>query len=83
MSCRTCIYLEVMPDKTGRKIPRKGNVYACLYQIPNDHQLPMSAVRYYGFKWPPIKNRMTPDDGEGCVQHLPRQAAPPRSYWGG
>ena len=75
MTCRTCKFLDVPPDSRGRIVPRLGNAYACRFPIPDAHGLPHSAFKSYGFKWPPSKTRMRPDDGDGCPQHVSRKEA--------
>ena len=74
MTCRTCKFLDVPPDSRGRIVPRLGNGYFCLYAFPDTHDLPHSAMGY-GFRWPPLKRRMEPSDGEGCPQHVSRKEA--------
>jgi hypothetical protein len=75
VTCRTCKFLDVLPDSRGRIIPRANKGYRCLYPIPADHALPASVTIYFRFQWPPTKSSMAPDDGEGCPQHVLRKEA--------
>ena len=72
MTCRTCQYLVVAPDSRGRIIPRAGKAYPCGYRVPDKHGLPACITGDHGFKWPPSRRCMEPDDGYGCPQHLAR-----------
>lgn len=65
MSCRTCKWLRVPPDKSGRRIPRKDKCYLCEAPLP-EPVLPVSITGAYDWKWPPSRRFMQPADGEGC-----------------
>jgi hypothetical protein len=70
MSCRTCKWLRVAPDKAGRRIPRKDKCYFCEAPLP-EPALPLSVTTYHGWRWPPPRNFMSPDDGEDCPVFTP------------
>jgi hypothetical protein len=67
-SCRSCKFLDVMPDKSGKRVPRAVNAYSCLAaaQPVADMHFPDSITRAYGFRWPPSKTHMQPDQGVDC-----------------
>ena len=65
MTCRTCKFLEVPPDKDGRRRPMKHSVYECVVEVSKP-VLPSSMITYYSFKWPLHRKCMEPDDGKDC-----------------
>ncbi len=65
MSCRTCKFLDVQPDKSGRFIARKHKVYPCTVVVEQP-KLPACMTKTYDYRWPLRRNHMQPDDGEGC-----------------
>lgn len=65
MTCRSCIWLKVAPDKAGRRAPRKDKSYLCEAPVP-DVVMPLSITRRYDWRWPPSRNYMAPDEGAGC-----------------
>lgn len=54
MSCKTCKWLEVEPNKAGKRVVRKDRVYQCGVPIERP-RLPTSVLKAYGFRWPPSK----------------------------
>lgn len=66
MACRDCEFLRVLPDKDGKRRPRRERAYTCTVEVPLP-KLPMSVISYFSFGWPPEKKYMSPDDGDGCV----------------
>jgi hypothetical protein len=75
MTCRNCTFLRVPPDKDGRRRPRKDKAYTCTIDAPVP-VLPTSITKSYGFRWPPSRDYMTPDDGERCpcwVEFVPKE----------
>ena len=68
MNCKTCKWLEVEPDKRGRRVVRKQNAYPCVAPEPEKPKLPASAeVGYRSFVWPPHRSFMCGDMGEDCL----------------
>jgi len=70
MTCRTCKWLDVHPDKDGRVRIRKL-YYECLAPVPECPPLPYCiTLSHYGqwtnFRWPPYRSRVMPDRGAGC-----------------
>lgn len=65
MTCRYCKWLDVPPDKGGRRVPRKDKAYRCTVLIEQP-ALPLSVTRRTDFRWPPERYYMSPEDGEGC-----------------
>lgn len=65
MTCRTCKWLIVRPNRVGKRVPNKDKSYTCGYQ-PERPKLPSSIVGHYSFKWPPDRSYMTPNDGSDC-----------------
>lgn len=65
--CRNCRFLDVKPDKLGRRIVRRQETYDCLVPLapppPLPASLPQSTFATYrdGAKW-----GMNPDEGETC-----------------
>ena len=74
MSCRTCVHLDVLPNKAGKIVPRKGRMYPCRAPIPDLKSLglPQSVTGAYRFQWPPHTVRMEPDDDQNCPTYSPR-----------
>lgn len=67
MSCKTCKWLEVEPNKAGKRVVRRDKVYQCLVPIPRPI-LPTSVTRAYDFSWPPPRTWLTKDMwGEVCL----------------
>jgi hypothetical protein len=67
MSCKTCKYFDVPPDKDGKARIRKGNAYRCTAPMPECPPLPVCvSLEPWGFKWPPAKSWVTPDMGTDC-----------------
>jgi hypothetical protein len=64
-SCRSCRFLRVAPNKAGKRVPRAGNSYCCMYE-PQRPLLPDAMTATYGFKWPPTKTFMEPHQGTSC-----------------
>ena len=54
MTCKTCKFLDVRPDKSGRRGVRKGFTYRCLWEMP-ELVLADSITRYVSF--PPRTSR--------------------------
>lgn len=46
MTCKTCKWLDVKPDKAGRVVVRKDSVYPCVVKFPTP-KLPDSITRAY------------------------------------
>jgi hypothetical protein len=65
MSCKTCRWLDVAPSPSGRRVVRSDRVYACRVEVPVP-VLPISVRKAYGFKWPPEKAFVSPDNGADC-----------------
>jgi hypothetical protein len=66
VTCRTCKYLDVAPDKSGRIVPRKGNSYRCLAPHPTLPPLPDCITRRYDFQPFFVRSWMSPPDGGEC-----------------
>ena len=64
-SCKTCRYLRVKPDKLGRRMVRKTEVYPCDAPLPTP-KLPDSIKQTWQFKWPPARRSMRGVDGSEC-----------------
>ena len=65
MTCRTCKFLGVAPNRAGKRVPRSDKIYRCLVDVPVPI-VPASVTGYYNWKWPPTKSAMVPDDGADC-----------------
>lgn len=52
--CRTCRWLNVKPSKSGRRIVRKANGYACNVPLP-EVVLPLCITDAFGFR--PLENQ--------------------------
>jgi hypothetical protein len=74
-SCGTCKWLEVKPDRDGKRRVRKSDVYRCVAPIPACPLLPQSVNwnGYNGFKWPPETGWMSPERGHSCPTYEQRQ----------
>ena len=57
MPCRDCKFLEVPPDKSGRRVPRADKVYDCTAPVP---PLPLSCS---GSRTTINRVKMGPNDG--------------------
>lgn len=64
-TCRECRWLTVAPDRAGRRVVRRGMMYACAAPLPHC-PLPHSVTEYFAFNWPPRRTRMAGDGGDGC-----------------
>lgn len=69
MTCKTCEWLEVHPDKRGRRVVYAARVYPCVAPCAAP-VAPVSITRYHGFKWPPPRMHMGPQDGADCPLYL-------------
>ena len=49
--CKTCKWLEVKPDKIGRRIVRKDRAYRCTYVVPI-FRLPDSITSSFSYRDP-------------------------------
>jgi hypothetical protein len=65
MTCKKCRFLDVAPDALGRRKPRRDKMYRCTAPV-EEPSLPQSVTKAYGYKWPPSRKFMGPDDGDGC-----------------
>lgn len=70
MTCRHCDNLVVMPDKSGRRVPRKNYAYTCGAGF-DEPKLPHCVTKAHGWRWPPSRTKMMPDSGEGCPMFTP------------
>lgn len=80
MSCRNCRWLDVPDDKLGRRRFAPNSVYRCVVQMPAAPAVP-ACVR--DFRWPPLRQWMAADDGEGCSFFELRQKSTPAPREGG
>lgn len=67
-SCRSCRWLDVPLNKSGKRVIRRGQLYPCIVPIAPLPPLPLS-VLYNKPYWPPTKSYMRPDEGLGCPLH--------------
>lgn len=51
MSCKTCKWLEVEPNKAGKRVVRKDKAYQCGVPIPRP-RLPTSVLKAYDSGYP-------------------------------
>ena len=71
MTCRTCKYFVVEPDRDGKVRIRKDNAYRCSFDV-NSVALPTSfliGVGSYSYGPPDLnkyKKFVTPDGGADC-----------------
>lgn len=65
MACEQCCWLDVPPDRSGRRVVRKGYGYECQAPVP-EVKLPASITIRHGFQWPPRRSHMTRGEGKGC-----------------
>lgn len=73
MTCKTCKWLNVPPDKRGRIVVRDTG-YRCAAPIPERPALPVCITRSYSFReWPATGDAWTsPKLGADCPLHEPR-----------
>ncbi len=57
MSCRSCKWLDVKPDKAGRRRIYRDNAYVCTVPI-SQPILPTSVLENRDFQWPPQRTYM-------------------------
>ena len=83
MTCRNCRYLDVRPDKDGKRRTRKSNSYRCTAPMPKV-KWPDSVTTYHGYHFPPHKTMMSPDQGEDCPTFKEPEASTELSHstWG-
>jgi hypothetical protein len=71
MSCRTCKWLDVPPDKINRdgsvRKTLDHNMFRCLvpFEMP---PIPASYTSYFGYT-PPTRRMMCPAYGDDCPAH--------------
>ena len=65
MTCRTCKWLDVRPDKDGKRRVRKNNGYRCIVQVAAP-KWPDSVTKAHGYYYSPARTFMSPDEGENC-----------------
>lgn len=68
-SCKTCRWLDVSPDKRGRRIVRQAVSYECNFPIAPLPPLPESA--FFKDRWPPARSWMEGQDGRSCATWEP------------
>lgn len=71
MTCKTCKFLDVRPDKSGRRGVRKGFTYRCLWEMP-ELVLADSITRYVSFPPNFPRSHMGGEDGVNCPVQEPR-----------
>jgi hypothetical protein len=74
-TCKTCVWLDVRPDKRGLRVVRKGNVYRCTFamNLVAWPSLPDSVTTQYSFSLPTevSKRWMQGSDGTSCPTWSP------------
>ena len=66
--CKTCKWMEVKPDKIGRRVVRKDRAYRCIYVVPR-FKLPDSITKQYRWEKPfqqRGRSHMAGDMGTDC-----------------
>lgn len=71
MSCRTCKWLDVPPDKSGRIVVREGWGYPCVAPIEMP-RWPACVTNRHGFHWPKSGSTTIAEWGENCPLFEPR-----------
>lgn len=74
MTCKTCKYLDVQPDKSGRIVVR-DTAYRCVVPIPKMPVLPDCITKQYGYTDITVRRDrwMVPVQGANCPLHEPRK----------
>lgn len=75
MTCRTCKYLDVAPNKAGRIVPLRLYTYHCNAIIPPWRDIALAATVPSSGIGDIQKVRMRPDDGAGCPAYASRKPA--------
>lgn len=72
MACRDCKYLDVPPDRDGKRRARKGSAYSCT--APKLEVLPPGVPASALIEFWRLNHRrsVAPDEGEGCNCFEPR-----------
>lgn len=76
MSCKTCKWFDVKPNKAGRIVIRKDTASRCIFPLPELPELPHSVTKSYG--WPESgiaafrRAWMPATSGVGCPAHEER-----------
>ena len=72
-----CKFADVTPDRAGRVIMRRDNMYRCKYPVPElPFPMPVSAtLGWEGFNWPPRLHHIDKEDCAGCPCWTPREEA--------
>lgn len=70
MTCKTCKWLNVPPDKRGRIVVRDTG-YRCIVPLPVMPALPDSITKRYGYRDVTLarENFMLPTQGATCPLH--------------
>ena len=72
--CKTCKWIEVPPDKGGRKVVRKTRVYSCAFPQP-PMILPASITNHPNWRDQFPRYRMVGSDGSDCPTWELKEAA--------
>lgn len=67
MTCAACKFFEPQKTPGGRTRKQPGR---CLVVV-DQPALPNCVLKHIGFRWPPGRSYMMPDDGEDCVLQEP------------
>lgn len=62
--CHTCRFMEVPPDKAGRRVVRADKAYRCLYEVTWP-DMPDSITHAHDFQYP-SKNWVWKNFGKDC-----------------
>lgn len=83
MTCHNCKYLDVRPDKDGKRRVRRNKTYRCLAPLP-ELKLPASVTSASGYREGFSKTMMAPDDGGACPTFRSPEASTELSHstWG-
>lgn len=72
MTCKTCKWLDVPPDKRGRIVVRDTG-YRCIVPLPEMPALPDSITKRYCYIGLSTPGFMTPTQGANCPLHEARK----------
>ena len=69
MSCKTCKFLVVEPNKAGHRVVRSDSAYRCSCPDPALPKLPACMTSAYGFYWPPRRAWVFASCGKDCPMY--------------
>jgi hypothetical protein len=69
-TCKTCKWLDVAPDRAGRRVVRRGYMYRCKFPLPDlSSVLPLSLTGSVSFRFSDNQKSWVEGERAGCPVH--------------